>query len=76
MFHYRLDKDMYYIKENKSNREYGAFIWIFCKKRYMWKVEENVELETKYPGSDFCYWFTKGKIMIMGKKGVVETIKR
>ena len=76
MFHYRTDKNMYYIKTNKKKWEFWAFAWIYCKKRYMWEVEENKELEAEYPGGEFCYWFTKGKIMIIGAKWVEKVIKR
>ncbi|MCD5380336.1 hypothetical protein LR004_00255 [Candidatus Gracilibacteria bacterium] len=67
---------MYYIKTNKKKGEFGAFAGIYCKKRYMGEVEENKELEAEYPGGEFCYGFTKGKIMIIGAKGVEKIIKR
>lgn len=76
MFHYRTDKNMYYIKANKKKWEFWAFSGIFCKKRYMWDVDENKQLEADFPGSEYCYGFTKWRIMIIGSKWLVKSVKR
>lgn len=76
MFHYEKDKDLYYISSNKSKSKFWAFIAIFCKNRYLWKIEENKELEKEYPGTTFSYWYTKTKIFIIWKNWIEKIIKR
>ena len=76
MFHYRVEKDLYYISSNKIKWDFWAFIWIYCKNRYLWKVEVNKELEKKYPWFKYSLWFTKTKIFIIWKNWIEKIIKK
>jgi hypothetical protein len=76
MFHYTVEKDLYYISSNKIKWKFWAFVWIFCKNRYIWKVEENPELEKKYPWFKYSFWFTKTKIFIISKSWIEKIIKK
>lgn len=76
MFHYTKDKELYYISSDKNKWKFWAFNAIFCKNRYLWKVEENKELEIEYPWFKFSYWYTKTKIFIIGKNWIEKIIKK
>ena len=83
MFHYREDKNMYYISSNKIKWEFWAFIWIFCKNRYITSPLAPLligegdlkKLEKKYPWFKYSFWFTKNKIFIISKKWIEKIIK-
>lgn len=81
MFHYKKDKDLYYVWSDKNKWKYWAFIWIFCKNRYLWDTTNNlktnnIELEKKYPWYEYSFWYTKNKVFIINKKGIEKIINK
>jgi len=74
MFYYKQKKEKYYIWSDKIKWEFWAFIWIYCKNKYLWEYKENKELEKKYPWYKFSFWFTKTKIFIISKSWIEKII--
>jgi hypothetical protein len=81
MFQYKKEKDLFYIWSDKSKWKFWAFIWIFCRNRYLWETTlewkiNNIELEKKYPWYNFSFWYTKTKIFIISKKWIEIILKK
>ena len=70
MFHYIKKKKYYYFWSDIHQGKYGPFDWIFCKNKYLWRIQEEADLEKKYPWYDFCYWATNNRIFIVNKQGI------
>ncbi len=85
MFYYKKEKNDYYIWSDKIKWQFGPFMWIICKSKYLWDTgkikqtklwKEKNFLEKKYSFTKYSFWFSTKKVFVLSEEWVSEILEK
>jgi len=67
MFEYKKKWNYYWITGDKIKGEFWPFIWIFCRNKYIWNINNSLVDEKKYPWYKYSIWIYNNTLFIIWK---------